>query len=361
MGVALSCALLGLSGFGAGCGDDKSAGDNETVVDAGGDSEDGGGSTGGPAAAACDPEKLPAVPDNGIAYPDSYCGPDGCVAGACDPLARCGSGCNAWAFAGKVSFQAITVADSGTLGAQAAPTAKDGEDVCPANMVSSDGPMNCCQRGDNSKVTTPAFKLTSLTMSQPLYFAIPVVTGVNKAAIETDLYNWVTVLSSKEDGSVTARSGNALPNVDNTWTSVKGPFKLGGESFNAKGVWDAHTDIPAALSTEGSVRKLTLGPTSSAKDYVMVIWMDSAYDFARLQLHMRGVKLELPLDADLNCGGERTPGQFEQVGTLTGFIPVDAASKTEVFISRQGSQNLCTSTSGAADCSLPVPKWKPAS
>ncbi len=357
IGATVSALWLGLGGLYAGCGDDKAKGGDTSEMDVGGgDGDDMADLTD---AGACDPDKLPAVPNNGLSYPDAYCGADGCIAGACDPLGRCAPSCNAWSFAGKVSFQAVPVAEAGALGAQAAPTGKSGEDVCPANMVSADGPVNCCQRTDNSKVAMPAFKLTSLSMSQPLYFATPVVSGVNKGAIESDLYNWVTVLSSNADGELTATAGNALPNLNNTWAPVKGGFKLGGEDFNADGVWDAHTGIPATLSSDASGRKLVVGPTSYDKDYVLVVWMDRAYDFARLELHLRGVRWEMPLDKDLNCAGERKPGQFDQVGTITGFVPVESAIKTEVWISRTGSQNLCVSTSGAADCSVPVSKWVP--
>lgn len=358
--LALSVALLGLLGLSAGCGDDKKESDGDGTTDAGGNS---GGTVPEPSAdaGACDPNNLPALPNTGILYPDAYCGPDGCVAGGCDPIGRCTPACNAWAQVGTLSFQAVTVAEKGTPGAQPAPEGKSGEDLCPKNMVSVDGELNCCQRGDNGKAEFPALKLTSLVMTQPLYFSTAAVEGVNKAAIEGDLYNWVTVLSGKEDGELTATSGNAIPNTNNTWTSVKGPFKLSGVDFNANGVWDAQQNIPAVLSTDGEGRKLVVGPTAADKDYVMVMWLDKAYDFARLELHMRGLSWELPLDNDLNCSGEITPSGFDRVGKLTGFIPLDAAINTEVWLSRDASQNLCTSMSGAADCKPPVAKWKPGS
>jgi len=357
VGAALTAAWFCLIGICAGCGGDttQSKGaqpvadddDEEVVLDV-------------PDAAACDPENMPEVPNNGISYPDGHCGPEGCSTGRCDPLGRCSPACNAWSFSSKVSFQAVTVDQEGTLGAQSRPTDKDSEDVCPGNMLSVTLGPNCCQRGDNSKASMPALKLTSLMMSQPVYFATPIVTGVNKAAIETDLYNWIMVLSSKEDGDVTITSGMAMPNTDSTWRQVKGPFESGGQEFNKDGLWDAHGQIPGKLVTDANGRKLIGGPSSPTQDYVMVVWMDNKYDFARLQLHLRGVSWELPLDADMNCSGERTPGQFEQVGTLKGYVPVDAAMKTDVWISRTGSQNLCTSTSGAVSCDGSIASWKPA-
>jgi len=358
MGVALSVVLLGLPGLSAGCGDEEKSG-GSPAADAGG----GNGGLPEPSAdaGACDPDNLPTVPNTGIAYPNSYCGPQGCAAGGCDPLGRCQPACNAWAQLGVLSFQAVTMSDTPRPGSQPVPEGKEGDDVCPGKMVSTEGTPNCCQRGDNSKVAKPALKLTSLAMTQPVYFSTAPVEGVNRMAIEGDLYNWVTVLSGKADGSLTATSGNAVPNTDNTWSSVKGPFSISGVEFNPDGLWDAQTEIPAVLSTDGDGRKLVVGPTSSVKDYVMVMWIDDKYDFARLELHLRGVEWELPLDSDLNCAGERMPGKFAQVGKLKGFIPLDAAIDTEVWVARGSSQNLCTSLSGAADCTVPVAKWKPGS
>ncbi len=359
IGVALCVGFLASAGVLVGCGDDKSDG-NESSKDAGGgnngvDIPEGDGG-------ACDPKKLPKPPENGINYPDSYCGEGGCVADACDPLGRCEPACNAWALKGKMSFQAVVAKDDGTPGAAPAPTGKSGEDVCPANMVTPKGAdINCCQRTDNSGVAKPALKLTSLALSRPAYFAIQAVAGVNKMAIEGDLYNWVTVLSSGMDGELTATSGNAFPNKDGSFSSVKGALNSGGETFNADGVWDAETGIPGMLATSGTMRTLTVGPTSPTRDYVMVMWLDNKYDFARLELHMRGLKWEMPVDKDLNCAGERVPGSFVQVGELNGFVPLEAAIKSEVWLSREGSQNLCTSMSGAKDCKVPVAKWVPAS
>ncbi len=356
LGVALSLALLASAG--AGCGDDKTSSGGSDDSDAGGNGAvmEGDGS-------ACDPNNLPKLPNTELGYPDSYCGPEGCVADACDPIGRCKPACNAWALEGKVSFQAVAMNEAGTPSAQAPVTGKSSEDPCPGNMVSAQGAsVNCCQRTDNSKVEKPALKLTSLALMRPAYFAISAVAGVNKFAIENDLYNWVTVLSSGTDGTdLTATSGNALPNKDGKFTSVTGPFELGGESFNAKGVWNAETGIPAMLSTSGSARTLNLGPTSSTKDYVMVMWLDNKYDFARLELHMRGLRWQMSLDEKLSCAGARKPGAFDQVGELHGFVPLEAAIKTEIWLSRMGSQNLCTSMSGAKDCTVPVSKWVPAS
>jgi len=361
MGVAWRVVCLGLSLAAVGCGDDAKSDDDSTSggEDAGAASGDSGGTPStGP---ACDPKKLPKLPATGLGYPDSYCGPEGCVADACDPLGRCQPACNAWALVGKVSFQAVTMSDDGKAGPLPMVKGKAADDICPENMTTPKGAdVNCCQRGDNTKVEQPALKLTSLTMTRPTYFAADIIGGVNKEAIEQDRYNWVSVFSSGEDGEITATSGNAHPNTDGTFTSVAGPFSIGGKKFNEKGIWDAQPNIPVVLSTEGDIRMLDVGPTSSVKDYVMVMWLDNTYSFARLELHMRGLRWTMPVSKDLSCAGERQEGgQFDQVGELRGFVPLDAAIKTEVWLSTDNSQNLCTSMSGAADCRVPVSKWTP--
>ncbi len=356
IGVALCAGLIAASVV-AGCGDEPAKSGSNGAEDAGASNGDivmeGDGG-------ACDPKNLPKLPNTGLGYPDSYCGEDGCVADACDPLGRCLPACNAWALEGKVAFQAVAVNESGTPGVPPPPSGKSNEDVCPANMVSATGAaVNCCQRADNSNAEKPALKLTSLSLARPAYFSVGAVEGVNKFAIESDLYNWVTVLSSGKDGAdLTATSGNAFPNKDGSFRSVKGAFEFAGETYNADGVWDAQSNIPAALSSEGAGRTLKLGPTASTEDYVMVMWMDNKYDFARLELHMRGLTWEMPLDENLACAGERSPGAFEQVGKLRGFVPLEASKTTEVWLSREGSQNLCTSMTGAKDCNVPVAKWQ---
>jgi hypothetical protein len=348
-------------------------GDDETKNDAGSNGGDDGGASnnngvivtdGGEVQACADLEAPPKVPDNGIAYPDAVCDGDECQVGGCDPLGRCSPACNAWHLKAKVSFQSAKCSEELDLGFPEVPTREGDDDVCngTAYMISnSDAEVNCCQRADNLKAKKPMLKLTGLQMTQPLGFAGPAVTGTNKKALESDWYNSVIVLDSAEDGDRTASVGNALPNEDGSFFPLSGSFESAGMTFNKDGKWDVQEGVSAVLSTTDEGRLLKVGPTASDRNLVLVLWGNAAYDYTQLALPMRGIEYSLPLSPDLSCAGERKFGVFDQVGTLTAFLPLAAMRDTNLFLSKSDKvgTNLCTLTSGATSCGTDVSKWKP--
>jgi hypothetical protein len=340
----------------AGCGDDDGAASGDKGQ---GDGDAGMGGLGDVEMSdeTCAPG-LADLPNNGVLYPDSYCGEEGCVEGGCDPFGRCKPVCNAWRLLGNVSFQAASVQETGTVGLPPKPTKSD-DDICPNYMSEPDGSdVHCCQRADNSTAQTPALKLTGLKMTRPVSFAADTVSATNKIAIESDRYNWMFTLDSGKDGPVVARTGNAIPLTNGAFRPVKGQFTLNGFTHNADGLWDAQEGVPGTLETQGDQRILKLGPTSPTKDLVMVLWIDDQYDFPQMQLHMTGLEWSVPLTSDLNCAGMRSAAGFELVSELKGFFPLEAARNTLLYLSRDASANLCQLMSQAKDCSVDVAKWR---
>ena len=312
---------------------------------------------------ACDSlDAMPELPSSEIAYPDSVCADGTCQQGGCDPLGRCSPSCNAWRVFGEVSFQAAPMSGKLDLGFPTPPSRAD-DDICSGTgfMTSPTGvEVNCCQRADNLTAKQPMLKLTGLKMSRPQTFALPVVTGLNKMAIEYDLYNSVLGLSSNVDGDLTVTMGSSLPNRDGSFFPIAGPFKSAGETFNDDGSWDAQVGVKGMLSTGKDGRQLHVGPSSADKDLNLLLWFDDKLDFVRLALPLRGVEYDLPMSDDLGCAGARNPGgTFELVGKLSAYLPLEGARKTSLYVSRSegGASNLCTFTSAATGCAADVSKW----
>lgn len=360
-GNAVAFSLLAL----AACGDDAKS------------SVDDGNGSGTPDAAvgednqtptptsdvSCDSlDSLPNLPSADLAYPDSVCADGECREGGCDPLGRCSPTCNAWHVEGQVAFQAARMSEKLSIGFPETPSRTD-DDVCSGTrfMTSADGEVNCCQRADNLEADAPMLKMTGLAMSRPLTFASPVVSSTNKAALENDLYNMLIGLTSTEAGEQVVTLGSGLPNSDGSFIPVAGAFESGGQTFNKNSAWDAQTDVPATLGEEGGSPMLKVGPSSADKDLIVLVWFDDKLDFARLELPLRGVRYDLPMSSDLSCCGERAGSSFDLAGKYDGFLPLDSARNTNVYITRDenGATNLCAFISGSKVCDADVNKWTP--
>lgn len=295
---------------------------------------------------------------DGIAHPDAHCGPEGCVEGGCDPIGRCQPVCNAWKLEANLAFQAVSVSEGGTPGLPEKP-AKSDEDLCPEFMTTPPGVADhCCQRGDNSQAAQPALKLTALDLTRPVNFAAMAVTNTNKAAIESDRYNWVFTLDGHDDGPVVATTGNGIPLEGGEFRQMRGAFDFGGETFNTDGLWDVLEGVPGMIATEGEARILTVGPTPTDRSIFMVMWIDHTYEFPQMAMPMTGLTWRMPLTRDLNCAGLRTSRGFDTVARLDGFIRVDEASASTLYFNRTGGVNLCGLISNAKDCSRPVRDWQ---
>ncbi len=347
------------------CGDDDTkddAGSNGGNDDAGAGNNN-GSANGGTNEDCADLDELPKPVDNGIAYPDSICDGEQCQVGKCDPLGRCSPVCNAWHLKATVSFQSVECSDKLNLGFPSKPAERGGDDdVCKGTiyMVSNpDAEVNCCQRADNLKADLPMFKVTGLSISQPLTFNTDAVAATNQKALESDWYNSVIVLDDAANGDRLATVGNALPNKDGSFTPLTGEFESAGTVFNDDGHWDVQTEVPAELSATDSGRLLKVGPTASDRDLVLVLWGGKELDYAQLELPVRGFRYTIPLTDDLSCSGERLFEAFDQIATLDGFLPVDSMRTTVLHFSKgDAGANLCTLTSGASNCPEDLKAWK---